>query len=205
MAVKATLLAVFSSAWLACGTGADGFLAQEAQGREGATQEAGVVTPEKTFPSVEPPDMKAEVGEVSAEVTETPRESQDLLDYLETLAVAEDAASVDTSETGDAQAAATANCDTRMLRKLQKKVGYHTWHECVDPNPEICHRIDSAIKAYLRKGGKGAATKSICRHQDDFRDAFEHNHEKCKELIRKADHEGLHLPGSMEDLKHMCR
>merc|ERR1712194_626782 len=87
----------------------------------------------------------------------------------------------------------------------QKKVGYHTWHECVDPNPEICHRIDSAIKAYLRKGGKGAATKSICRHQDDFRDAFEHNHEKCKELIRKADHEGLHLPGSMEDLKHMCR
>merc|ERR1712087_395156 len=114
-------------------------------------------------------------------------------------------AGTDANETVDGSTASTANCDTRLLRKLQKKVGYHTWHDCVDPCPGVCHRIDAAIKAYLRKGGERAAKKNLCHHQGDFKDAFEHNYEKCKILIDKAGKEGLHLPSSPKALKYMCR
>jgi len=173
-------------------------------------------------------DSLPEVGEVSAEednqempdslvaflekVWEVPAEEDhqempdSLVAFLETLELSSmEAADSDANETVDASAVSAANCDTKLLRQLQKKVGHHTWHDCVDPNPEVCHTIDAAIKAYLRKGGKRAAKKSICRHQGDFKDAFEHNYEKCKILAKKAAKQGLHMPSSPEDLKHMCR
>merc|ERR1712194_612600 len=126
-------------------------------------------------------DSLPEVGEVSAEednqempdslvaflekVWEVPAEEDhqempdSLVAFLETLELSSmEAADSDANETVDASAVSAANCDTKLLRQLQKKVGHHTWHDCVDPNPEVCHTIDAAIKAYLRKGGKRAAS-----------------------------------------------
>merc|ERR1712099_63513 len=108
-------------------------------------------------------------------------------------------------DASDAHGASTGQCDTALLRKLQKKVGRHVWHECVDHYPEVCHRIDSSIKAYLRKGGKRAAKRNLCSHQGDFKDALTKNSEKCKALVKKARHEGLYLPSSMKSFKKMCR
>jgi hypothetical protein len=145
-----------------------------------------------------------EVGEVSAE--EGNQEIPDsLVAFLEGLPLPTEATGNDAMENVEMSGASVANCDTRRLKLLIKKVGYKLWHDCADPNPEICHRIDSALKDYMRKGGERAAKKNICRHQGDFKNAYEHNYDKCKKLADKAGKKGLHLPSSPKDLKRMCR
>jgi len=222
MAVKATFLTFFSSALLASGSGSDGFLAQGTSADESANPASiGVVKAEleqaeRPQDAVEASNSNAdqaasvdedslpEVGEVSAE--EDNQEIPDrLVAFLEDLPLPAEAAGSDAIENVDVSGASGANCDTKRLKFLIKKVGYKLWHDCADPNPEICHRIDSALKDYMRKGGERAAKKNICRHQGDFKNAYKHNYDNCKKLADKAGKKGLRLPKSQKDLKHMCR
>jgi len=209
MALKLTLVSFMSSAFVLSVADAGGFLAQgqtsESEGSIGEVRAEVEDVQDETSPD-EWADAhgEVEVGEVvnasSADLAEAGDDSQ--ADDFASSALDEDG---EVDDTSDAHAASAGQCDTALLRKLQKKVGHHVWHDCVDPNPEVCHSVDSAIKAYLRKGGKPAAKRSLCRHQGTFKNALENNYDKCNILITKARHEGLYLPSSMESFKRMCR
>jgi len=77
---------------------------------------------------------------------------------------------------------------------------------CIDSCQGMCGPLESAVNAFLTKGGAPAVKPVVCSHQHQFRCALTgSNAAKCAPLIRKAASFGFTLPNSVGALSRQCR
>lgn len=95
------------------------------------------------------------------------------------------------------------SCHAGLLGSLYKK-DPDAARRCLSPCRRACPALNDVATAYVRKGGKPAAKKAICRRRQDLRCLVDHIG-GCMDIVHKAAAFGLQLPTTHSGLDATCR
>merc|ERR1712113_509048 len=93
------------------------------------------------------------------------------------------------------------SCHSGLLGMALKKMP-SVW-QCLGPCHSSCPAVNDVLQAYMLRGGKPAAERSVCHNKANLMCLVDHI-EPCMELVGKAATYGIQIPTSRSQFSTMC-